>query len=230
MIGLRTSSDLRETHWSTAPTVIFLLESMLWFFSSRMSERISPRSDRVAQPGQGPFTWATVRPPQDGYNGCWSDRDSKRGWAAADAPPQPFQCSGSGHLDMQEGRPRVAQSRDMSARRRPRPRVGDLDQEIGRLQGKRCHGDNDGGGGGTRTRVHEGPGGVSTSLAGAFHLACQLRVGRIWFASSGCLRSRPDRADQPVPSPLATPHLCPRAQQRRRGYCLGSQCEITLGR
>src|ERR1017187_3998666 len=96
-------------------------------------------------------------------------------------------------------------------------------------QGESCRSDNVGGGGGTRTRVHGGPGGVSTSLAGAFHLAHQLRVGRIWLASSGLLPSRPDRAAQPVPSPLATPHLRPRACRRRRGYCLGSQCEITLG-
>ena len=58
-----------------------------------------------------------------------------------------------------------------------------------------------GGGGGNRTRVHERPGGVSTSLAVAFSLAHRPRVGRVRVASPEESRARPVGTSLPRPSP-----------------------------
>ena len=58
-----------------------------------------------------------------------------------------------------------------------------------------------GGGGGNRTRVHERPGGVSTSLAVAFSLARRPRVGRVRFASPEESRARHVGTSLPRPSP-----------------------------
>ncbi len=90
-----------------------------------------------------------------------------------------------------------------------------------------------GGGGGNRTRVHGRLGGVSTGLAGAFHLARGPRVGRVPVASSDQSRVRSLGAARPHPSPLddtADPGRGRAGCDASPNY-LGGECErIILGK
>lgn len=86
---------------------------------------------------------------------------------------------------------------------RGRRRPGSPLTAVGRHRRESAYGDEDGGGGGSRTRVHECRDGVSTSLAGAFSLAHRPRVGRVRIASPEKSQVRPVGTRPPDPSPLS---------------------------